>query len=132
MLELHCRAAVVSLVLPDGHLAEPAIYFIELPSEKGRPLSDEEALMTIIGNWWVAVGYRIMIADIVGVPHNMDEPPELRPRRKVSAATAKKSPMRLQRSIIDPNHSNYEEFHKYYAREDNLLWEVRVSARSLE
>ena len=133
MRPLYSRAAVVSLVLPDGRISEPAIYVIELPTEDGQPISDEAALTTIIGNLWVAVGDRIMVAEVVKVPTDSDESLELRPVRKVSAATMKGSPMRLERSMFDPDHSNFEEFHKYYCTtKGNIIWKVRFSRSRLQ
>ena len=127
MIRYECRAAIVSLVLPNGSIAEPAIYFIDLPKEEERPLSKEEVFMTIIGNYWVAVGDRVVVADVVKVPASPEEPIELRPKRRVSAATERASPMRLQGSIVDAQHSNYEQFHKYYsATAKDPMWEVRV------
>lgn len=129
MIHVQRRGAVVSLVLPDGHITEPAIYIIEIPTEDGRPLSDDTALAKIIGNIWIAVGGSIVVARVVRVPDDPDEPTELLPLQNVSTATANSSPIRLNNAILDPHHFDYEEFHKYYSHAaDNIVWEVRASS----
>ncbi|EPT05588.1 hypothetical protein FOMPIDRAFT_83240 [Fomitopsis schrenkii] len=113
-------AAVVSFVRPGGHITEPAIYNIEIPTKDERSLSHDAVTATIIGNIWTVVGGSIVVAQVERVPYDPDEPPILRPLESVSAATARSSPILLNKAILDPNHFDYETFDKCYSSEENL------------
>lgn len=119
-------AAVVSFVRPGGHITEPAIYNIEIPTKDERSLSHDAVTATIIGNIWTVVGGSIVVAQVERVPYDPDEPPILRPLESVSAATARSSPILLNKAILDPNHFDYETFDKCYSSEENLnsVWAV--------
>ena len=118
-------AAAVAVTSPDGTLAPPAIYMIQIPSESEQPLSEEDTNAALAGNRWMVVGDRIVTAQLVQGENGAVDVAKWRPLCDEDYYGAQEAPVLLKTHLFDPHHPDYLEFRKCpSSKHEQAIWMV--------